>query len=285
MNWLIIDGLKRYGFKDHATALTETTLEMVNKSGCAEYFDPFTGEAAGSPNFSWTAALVIDLLKTKKYMSYLPLHSHYHLLRMREMGRIYWCHSLAAIGSYLILIFVPIFLLKIGYRFREVLSISCCSNSVVSSLQYPVARLFKYLRQSFIGNRPAMFRGFIWPITNSRKSALATLFTSPSLGLESYHLLGCLSLCFAEARAHKHSGRQVAGLTALSTFGATIAPAVGGIIASSLGIHYVYGAAILILVIAFLPLIAKVEGPPKTGFHISRGEILSHAPRPSSQCV
>lgn len=65
-NWLIIDGLKRYGFKDHADALRETTLEMVAKNGCYEYFDPLTGEAAGASNFSWTASLAIDLLKTQK---------------------------------------------------------------------------------------------------------------------------------------------------------------------------------------------------------------------------
>ena len=64
-NWLIIDGLKRYGFHEHAAALTESTLEMVQKSGFAEYFDPLTGEAAGTDNFSWTAALTIDLLKKK----------------------------------------------------------------------------------------------------------------------------------------------------------------------------------------------------------------------------
>lgn len=63
MNWLIIDGLKRYGYKDHAAALTESTLEMVNHSGFAEYFNPLTGAAAGGDNFSWTAALTIDLLK------------------------------------------------------------------------------------------------------------------------------------------------------------------------------------------------------------------------------
>lgn len=62
-NWLIIDGLKRYGFHDHAAALRETSLEMVTKSGFAEYFDPTTGESLGAHNFSWTAALVIDLLK------------------------------------------------------------------------------------------------------------------------------------------------------------------------------------------------------------------------------
>ncbi len=63
INWLIIDGLERYGFKDYAAALRESTLEMVEKAGMYEYFDPLTGEAAGAENFSWTAALAIDLLK------------------------------------------------------------------------------------------------------------------------------------------------------------------------------------------------------------------------------
>lgn len=62
MNWLIIDGLKRYGFKDHAAALAESTIDMVDKAGFHEYFDPLSGEAAGADNFSWTAALTIDLL-------------------------------------------------------------------------------------------------------------------------------------------------------------------------------------------------------------------------------
>jgi len=63
MNWLIIDGLKRYGFDDHAGALQESTIEMVRKSGCSEYFNPLTGQGAGADNFSWTAALAIDLIK------------------------------------------------------------------------------------------------------------------------------------------------------------------------------------------------------------------------------
>jgi glycogen debranching enzyme len=63
MNWLIIDGLQRYGYKDHAAALMESTLEMVKRGGFAEYFNPLTGEPAGADNFTWTAALTIDLLK------------------------------------------------------------------------------------------------------------------------------------------------------------------------------------------------------------------------------
>jgi hypothetical protein len=64
-NWLIIDGLRRYGFTVHADALTESTLEMVSAGGFSEYFDPLTGESAGADDFSWTAALIIDLLKKK----------------------------------------------------------------------------------------------------------------------------------------------------------------------------------------------------------------------------
>lgn len=63
MNWLVIDGLTRYGFHDHAAALRESTLEMVTKGGFHEYFNPLTGEGLGIDNFSWTAALTIDLLQ------------------------------------------------------------------------------------------------------------------------------------------------------------------------------------------------------------------------------
>lgn len=61
MNWLVIDGLERYGFHHHAAALRESTLEMVAKSGCYEYFDSFTAAPLGVKDFSWTAALSIDL--------------------------------------------------------------------------------------------------------------------------------------------------------------------------------------------------------------------------------
>jgi hypothetical protein len=61
-NWLIIEGLNRYGFKDHAAALRESTLEMVTKGGFYEYFHPLTGKPLGIKDFSWTAALALDLL-------------------------------------------------------------------------------------------------------------------------------------------------------------------------------------------------------------------------------
>jgi neutral trehalase len=62
-NWLIIDGLERYGFTTEANVLKDKTLQLVTKSGMSEYFSPLNGKPAGASNFSWTAALTIDLLK------------------------------------------------------------------------------------------------------------------------------------------------------------------------------------------------------------------------------
>ncbi len=65
-NWLIIDGLKRYGEAELADRIAEDSVKLVKKSGTAEYFEPNTGEGLGADSFSWTAALVIDLLKRPK---------------------------------------------------------------------------------------------------------------------------------------------------------------------------------------------------------------------------
>jgi len=64
-NWLIIEGLKRYGYDKEAEVLTDRTIAMVDKGGMNEYFNPLNGQPAGSPNFSWTASLIIDLLVNK----------------------------------------------------------------------------------------------------------------------------------------------------------------------------------------------------------------------------
>ncbi|HEV2403167.1 MAG TPA: trehalase family glycosidase [Candidatus Saccharimonadales bacterium] len=62
-NWLIVDGLLRYGFKDHADALVESSLELAQRTGFHEYYNPVTGDPLGAANFSWTAATTIDWLK------------------------------------------------------------------------------------------------------------------------------------------------------------------------------------------------------------------------------
>ncbi|MDQ3158715.1 MAG: glycoside hydrolase [bacterium] len=63
MNWMLIDGLRRSGEKEMADILKSKTIELVEKAGPYEYFSPRDGSSAGAKNFSWTAALTLDLLK------------------------------------------------------------------------------------------------------------------------------------------------------------------------------------------------------------------------------
>lgn len=65
-NWLIADGLRRYGYHDHAEALIESSLELVQDGTFHEYFNPLTGAGLGVKHFSWTAAIAIDWLSRQR---------------------------------------------------------------------------------------------------------------------------------------------------------------------------------------------------------------------------
>jgi hypothetical protein len=62
MNWMLADGLERNGRQKEAELLRKQTIDMIVKGGMYEYFSPFDAEPAGADGFSWTAALLIDML-------------------------------------------------------------------------------------------------------------------------------------------------------------------------------------------------------------------------------
>lgn len=64
-NWLLMHGLNRYGYEEQAKKLRDTIVELVQTSGFHEYFHPVTGRGHGSDFFSWTAALLLDVLEGK----------------------------------------------------------------------------------------------------------------------------------------------------------------------------------------------------------------------------
>jgi hypothetical protein len=66
MNWFVIQGLLRYGYTQEAKSLWKQTKELVAGGGFSEYYSPLTGEALGADNFSWTAALFIDLAQDSR---------------------------------------------------------------------------------------------------------------------------------------------------------------------------------------------------------------------------
>lgn len=62
MDWLLMHGLRRYGFDDYAGRVRRAIVELVRDHGFYEYFNPETGEGHGTDRFSWTAALLLDVL-------------------------------------------------------------------------------------------------------------------------------------------------------------------------------------------------------------------------------
>lgn len=70
LNWLIYRGLKKYGHLELAQKIKDDTLYLMKTYGFYEYFDPrkevdaSLTEGYGGANFSWSAALTINLLET-----------------------------------------------------------------------------------------------------------------------------------------------------------------------------------------------------------------------------
>lgn len=62
VNWFLVRGLERAGLLEEAEELRHMTLELVSRSGFFEYYDPRSGEPLGVSDFSWSAALTLDLL-------------------------------------------------------------------------------------------------------------------------------------------------------------------------------------------------------------------------------
>jgi glycogen debranching enzyme len=60
-NWFIVEGLRRYGYDELAGIIREDSLRLMEASGFREYYDPHDGSGCGSTDFSWSAALTLEL--------------------------------------------------------------------------------------------------------------------------------------------------------------------------------------------------------------------------------
>ncbi len=65
INWFLMRGLESYGYREHADRLRGSIVQLCREEGFHEYFDPTTGQGHGSDLFSWSAALLIDVLADK----------------------------------------------------------------------------------------------------------------------------------------------------------------------------------------------------------------------------
>jgi glycogen debranching enzyme len=61
MNWFISEGLQRYGYEELAETIRQDTLGLIESNGFREYYDARDGSGCGSVDFSWSAALALEM--------------------------------------------------------------------------------------------------------------------------------------------------------------------------------------------------------------------------------
>ncbi len=198
-------------------------------------------------------------------------HLHFHLPQLTEVRRIYWSHSLKSVATNLVSIFIPIYLTKLGYDLGEIMLFYLLMAAFWGLLQYP---LFKFSNR--IGTNKAMALSFIVHFAQ-----LVLLATLPSAGWPLWLIAlswgtyialywPCFRASFAKGLTGKHPGRSVGLSSALIMMAYGIAPAIGGIVATVFGINAVYVAAMLLLVVAALPLLTGPEIIKNDPFDLSK---------------
>jgi neutral trehalase len=63
--WLLARGLAGHGAGRLARRLEQGIVQLVERAGFYEYFDPFRGRGLGTDEFSWTAALYFDVTEDR----------------------------------------------------------------------------------------------------------------------------------------------------------------------------------------------------------------------------
>jgi hypothetical protein len=193
---------------------------------------------------------------------------------MKEMGRVYWTHGVGALSIAVAMIFVPIFLLESGYSFQTVLLFLLGQHLLATLLQFPVGKLF-----AKISSHHLMALGGLWQIV-----FFGLLVTLDEFGWPLWLLATVWALyrtayfpafhyVFGAARAHENAGMQVAGLQSIIMVATTLAPAIGGIVATAFDITYTYMAAAVLLLIATLPMLSPNTGPPTVKLRLGKAEL------------
>jgi MFS family permease len=189
-------------------------------------------------------------------------HYHYHVIRIRlsELRRLYWAHTVKELASSLVTIFVPIYLYRLGYSLTAIMG-----YFLWATVFWGVTQAWALHWASRIGFNRAM--GLSLLIQGLQILMLATL-PHAHWPLWSVALVWGVSIslywpqfraCFTRSLSHRRVGPVVGISSALLMMAYGIAPAIGGAIASWLGIGVLYMLTMLCFVAAALPLFVGPE--------------------------
>lgn len=200
------------------------------------------------------------------------LHSHHGIhsgFLVPELQKLYWSQGFSSLAGGLVAIFIPIFLLKLGYSLAAVLIYMALYGLFCIPTLYLALLLVPKLganRSMGIGSLClAIFLVFLitlpshhWPLP-----ALAVLAAwVNSTYWPAFHAN------FAVARTPKESSRQLSYIYVVIAIAGAVSPAIGGILATAFNINLVYAIAAVTFIISALPMMVGRKGYRPADFNL-----------------
>lgn len=211
-------------------------------------------------------------------------HHLFHHLRLTELKRLYWAHTIRTLALTMTSIFVPIYLYKLHYSLPEIILYYLALSVIWAIVLYPAMRFanaigfnhamgLSMLVYALMILTLATIPQFHWPLVlPAALYAVAIALYWPQF-----------RATFARSLLHiKTTGTAVGLSSAFIILAYGISPSVGGAIASYFGIFFLYLTALLCFIAAALPLLTGPEAIRHQPFRLR--DISLRQVRPDCKC-
>ena len=189
-------------------------------------------------------------------------HFHYHILRIRlsELRRLYWAHTVKELANSMVTIFVPIYLYRLHYSLAAIMGYFLWSSVFWGVTQKPAKRWANRIGFNRIMGLGLLVQGLeILMLATIKQAHWPLWLIGLVYGISISLYWTQFRACFARSLLHHRPGPAVGISSALLMLAYGIAPAIGGAVASWLGITVLYGLTMLCFVAAALPLFTGPE--------------------------
>lgn len=204
-------------------------------------------------------------------------HHHYHLHRLAGFPELFVAHGLRGLAEGLAAVFIPIFLLNLGYSFSDVFRYLMEYGLFWALLIYPSLKLGtrigngRWMGLSLIGNIILFILlislpGHRWPL--ELLALVAGAYTAMYWPF--------FRSSFATLLAHRRTGRVVSVGSAVQTIAGGVAPAVGGIVATVFGVEAIQLVGLGLFTLAMIPLLTGPEFAKDQPFRVTRQTFHQH---------
>lgn len=196
----------------------------------------------------------------KAITKFLKKRHFWRTIGFDELSELYASQFLRSLGMSIIGIFVPIYLLSIGYPVKSVFGLFLMWVAFKPVVIFIIAKTIARL-----GPKHGIAIGTIFTILY-----LSTLLSIQELhwplvlvaflGSISYSMFGIsFEVDFSKIKHTEHGGKELGYLQIFERFGAIVGPIVGGLLATIFDPRYTIAAAILILCGSLVPIFLSAE--------------------------